>query len=283
VNISVIVPCFNAAGTLERQLTALENQTVLPWEVIVADNGSTDESAAIAQRFATRSARFKWVDASQVRGASHARNAGAKIARGDVVAFCDADDLVAPEWIAGLTRALETHDFVASRFDHAKLNPPSKWQHPQAQGLIQHDGFDFLPRAGGCGLAIRKSVHDAVGGFDEGLRYHEDTDYCWRVQLAGTPLGYAPDAVVHIQNRNSARGRFQQARHWGASEVRIYKRYRKLGAKKTTSAIRDWVRIARLVLMSLRGGRVAPDLVWRLGTRIGHLQGALMSFILVPW
>jgi glycosyltransferase involved in cell wall biosynthesis len=283
VNISVVVPCLNAAGTLERQLTALENQTVLPWEVIVSDNGSTDESLAIARRFAARSARFKSIVANKKRGASHARNAGARVASGDVVAFCDADDVVAPEWIAGLAVALQTHDFVASRFDHSKLNPPSKWVHPQAHGLIQETAFDFLPRAGACGLAIRKRLHDTVGGFDESLRYHEDTDYCWRVQLAGVPLGYAPEAVVHIQNRTTSRARFQQARHWGASEMRLYRRYRKHGAGKSASAIDDWIRIGRLAVRSARSGHVLPDLVWRLGTRLGHLQGTLMSLILLPW
>jgi GT2 family glycosyltransferase len=183
---------------------------------------------------------------------------------------------VAPEWLAGIMRALETHDFVASCFDHSKLNPRSKWRHPQAKGLIQETAFDFLPRAGGCGLAIRRFVHDAVGGFDENIRYHQDTDYCWRVQLAGTPLGYAPDALIHIQNRSSRRARFQQARHWGASEMRLYRLYRKHGAKKS-SVFADWLYIARLTLRSARVGRVLPDLVWRVGTSIGHLQGALTS------
>jgi glycosyltransferase involved in cell wall biosynthesis len=282
VKISVIVPCLNAAGTLERQLTALENQTVAPWQVIVADNGSTDGSIDIARRFVARSPLFASLVARRVRGAAHARNAGALLATGDVVAFCDADDEVAPEWIAGLTRALETHDFVASRFDHSKLNPGSKWVHPQATGLIQETEFDFLPRAGACGLAIRKRLHQAVGGFDEKLRYHEDTDYCWRVQLAGTPLGYTADAVVHIQNRRSPRERFQQARRWGASEAQLYKRYRRLGIKKP-SALEDWIHIGRLAMRSVRTRHLSPSLVWRVGTRIGHLQGVLFSAILLLW
>ncbi len=283
MKLSVIVPCFNAERTLSRQLDALAQQSMAPWEVIVADNGSTDRSVEVARSFATKLPRFKLVDAASRQGASHARNVGARAASGDALAFCDADDEVGIDWVAGLLESLREHDFVASRFDLTKLNPSLRYVHPQATGLIRDPTFDFLPRAGGCGLAVRRSIHEAVGGFDEAIRFHEDTDYCWKIQLAGTDLEWAPKAMMHVQLRESSAERFRQARLWAASQVVVYKRYRRLGMAKISNrqALRDWIGMATLMLRVAAGRASSGNLAWRLGTRIGRLQGSILCAILL--
>ncbi len=275
-NVSVIVPCYNAERDLAVQLEALARQTVAPFEVIVADNRSTDRSTDIARGFAAILPRFQLIDASRRQGASHARNAGARVAIGDVLAFCDADDEVAPGWIAGLKAALLEHDFVASRFDLTKLNPGSLYVHPQASGLNVGEPFNFLPRAGAGGLAIRRSIHDSVGGFDESIRFHEDTDYCWKIQLAGTTLAWAPEALVYVRLRSNSAERFRQARLWAMSEVVIYKKYQRLGMRKLSNkaALREWVRLVKLCFQAAKG-RPAKNLAPRLGTRLGRLQGSI--------
>jgi len=283
VKISVVVPCFNAQPTIGRQLTALARQTEPPWEVIVADNGSTDGSVDVAREFASAFRSFRLVDAGQRAGASHARNRGADAATGDVLAFCDADDEVAPGWLAGLRDALRDHDFVASRFDFTKLNGLTRTAHPQASGLIHDPDFDFLPRAGGCGLAVRRSIHGRVGGFDETIRVHEDTDYCWKIQLAGHPLAFAPDALVHVQVRRGFKSRFHQARLWAAGEVVVYKKYRRRGIGKASNraALKEWYRLARMLAQAVLSRNVPENLAWRLGTRLGRLQGSLLCMVLL--
>src|SRR6266545_10527 len=107
MKLSVVVPCFNSAKTIAIQLEALANQTWSePWEVIVADNGSTDSSVAIAESYKKRLPHLRIVDASDRRGAGHARNVGAAAAAGDLLAFCDADDEVAPGWLSAMGQAL---------------------------------------------------------------------------------------------------------------------------------------------------------------------------------
>jgi glycosyltransferase involved in cell wall biosynthesis len=284
VKVSVVIPCYNAASNLPSQLEALARQTVEPWEVILADNGSTDSSVDVARRCGAHLPRFKVVDASDRRGASHARNAGARAASGDVLAFCDADDLVAPGWIAGLQKGLLDHDFVASRFDLTKLNPGLRYVHPQATGLIRDPTFDFLPRAGGCGLAIRRRIHDSVGGFDEHIPFHEDTDYCWKIQLSGVKLGWAPEALIHVQHRHDSAERFRQARLWAASQVKVYKKYRRLGMPKISNgaAVREWFVLAKLMArVALGRGEFSMGLAWRLGTRLGRLQGSILCLTLL--
>ncbi len=283
MKVSVVIPCYNAGRTLRRQLEALRRQTVSPWEVIVADNGSDDDSRDVARCFAATLPRFRLIDASKQRGASHARNAGAREAEGDVLAFCDADDEVDSGWIAGLQDALHRYDFVASRFDLTKLNRSPKYVHPQAHGLLRERSFDFLPRAGASGLAIRKSIHDSVGGFDESIRYHEDTDYCWKIQLAGTELGWASDALLHVQLRDTPGDRFRQARLWAMSQVVVYKKYRRLGMPKISNraALREWVALVLLTVQVATGRASANNLAWRLGTRLGRLQGSMVCAILL--
>ena len=205
------------------------------------------------------------------------------MASGDVLAFCDADDEVAPGWVAGLQNALMRYDFVASRFDLTKLNPWTRYVHPQASGLIVDGTFDFLPRAGACGLAIRRGIHESVGGFDEGIRFHEDTDYCWKVQLAGTALGWAGDALVHVQHRRDSADRFRQARLWAMSQVVVYKKYRRLGMPKASNkaALREWAMLMTLLARAAAGRTLPGNLAWRFGTRRGRLQGSIVCATLL--
>ena len=102
--VSVIICALNAASSLPRQLKALENQeTDLPYEVILVDNGSEDDTRDVMEAWAQepREDKFtvKVVDASATPGIPAARNAGARAASGRVLAFCDADDEVSPQWV----------------------------------------------------------------------------------------------------------------------------------------------------------------------------------------
>ena len=170
MKLSVIVPCYNEANTIATQLEALTKQAWSePWEVIVSDNGSTDYSLAIVETYRSKLPHLRIVDASTKRGAPHAINVGVQAATGGAIAVCDADDEVAPGWVAAIGEALARHDFVASRFDFTKLNEP--WAIAarscgygtcgQENGLQKIGHPPYLLFAGGCGLGVKKSIHDA--------------------------------------------------------------------------------------------------------------------------
>lgn len=233
--LSIVIPCFNSEATIGAQLSALADQTTqYSWEVLVADNGSRDNTVAIATRFHDRIERLHIVDASARRGAAYARNTGAKAAAGETLLFCDADDVMGEDYIEAMGRALETHDFVACRYDFRKLN--TSWlaaarglsAEGQKEGLAGGYCHPTLPYAGAGGLGIKKSVHDAVNGFDMTLGAmagQEDTDYCIRVQLAGTPLVFVPDAIMHVRFRETVSGVFRQAWAWAESGAHVARRY----------------------------------------------------------
>src|SRR5262245_10940945 len=123
------------AATIGAQLEALANQSWSePWEIIVSDNGSRDDSVRVVERYAARIPHLRLVDSSDRRGAAHARNVGARAAAAPALAFCDADDEVGAGWVAAMGTALATHDFVACRIDVGKLN--QDWvRHAQEYGL----------------------------------------------------------------------------------------------------------------------------------------------------
>jgi GT2 family glycosyltransferase len=288
LKLSVVIPCLNAAATLGVQLAALAGQRWEgEWEVIVADNGSTDDSQKIVESYRSRLPSLKLVDASGRQGQAHARNLGAAAATGDAFLFCDADDEVAPGWLAALGRALAQHDFVACRYDNEKLNPV--WVrrthlNPQKDGLTSYDYPPFLPHAGGGGLGVSRRAHEAVSGFDETLPALEDTDYCWRLQLAGFQLHFAPDAVVNIRHRGDLGSIYRQGVSYGLHNVMIYVRYRGQGMPRLgwLPGVRKWLSLllrTPLLLLS-REGRARW--MWQLGWRVGRVRGCFRYRVVAP-
>lgn len=272
--LSVIIPCFNSEATLGAQLSALAAQSsAYSWEVIVADNGSRDSTAALATSFKDRLPALRVIDASAKRGAAHARNAGAQVAHGTALLFCDADDEMASGYLEAMGRALEGHDFIACRYDFTKLN--DSWLVRARGGLGQGQGLaggychPTLPYAGAGGLGIAKSVHVAVGGFDMTLKAaagQEDTDYCIRVQLAGTPLVFVPDAVMHVRFRDTVAGVFNQAWAWAESGAYVQRRYASPAAPPSVS--RTAYDLARHLAWKLLRVRTRGDLaqwIWLAG------------------
>ena len=100
-SVSIIMPAYNAANTIGESIESVKAQTLKDWELIIVDDGSSDRTAAVAQEYARADDRICVIQRCN-GGPSIARNAGADLARGDVLAFLDADDLWAPERLHGL-------------------------------------------------------------------------------------------------------------------------------------------------------------------------------------
>ncbi|RMI06857.1 glycosyltransferase, partial [Cellulomonas triticagri] len=234
VELTVVVAAWNAEDTLAAQLDALARQcATFPWEVVLADNGSTDGTVALARTYADR-LRLRVVDASGVRGAGAARNVGVAAAHAPLVAFCDADDVVADSWVATVRTALRDRAFVAGRFEGALLNAPRVLRSrtlPQQDGLQESENLPGLHAAGAGNMGLHVDVFRAVGGFDPHCRFLEDTDLCWRIQLSGVPLTWLPEAEVHVRLRGSLRSAARQGYDYGTGERWLAQRYREQEAR----------------------------------------------------
>jgi cellulose synthase/poly-beta-1,6-N-acetylglucosamine synthase-like glycosyltransferase len=201
---------------------------------------------------------------------------------GDVLLFCDADDEVAPGWLGAMGRALQTHEFVACRFDTTKLNPP--WL--QSRGTLQRDGLSRLwyppyrLYAGGSSLGIRRSLHEAVGGFDETMPYLEDAEYCLRVQeYTRKELQFVPEAVVHIRYRATLWAMWVQAYCWGQYNEYLYRRHRHPDGKdraRWRAYWMEWLWLLRHLSVFLRYKEGRVHLFWRTGWQMGLLKGCLL-------
>jgi len=279
--LSVIIACLDAAATLGTQLTALAGQTCpVDWELLLCDNGSTDASVAIAESYRSRIPGLRIIDASSRRGAGPARNFGVEQARGDWVAFCDADDEVSSDWLAAICRALAEHRFVAGRFESQRLNGArvlrSRPLQQQGDELQSSDIGARLPHAGGGNMGIHRDDFLRVGGFDPKIRWLEDTDFSWRAQLDGVPLAFCPDVVVHVRLRQTFRSMYVQGRQYGLAYALLEERYgrpaRTAPAPAPAAAAPAAPLGARIRALagSVIDHVIAGKLAWRVGWVVGH-------------
>lgn len=286
MKLSVIIACFNAADTLGTQLEALvQQQWSEPWEVIVADNGSQDNSVAIAEQYMGRIPNLQIVDASDRQGAAHARNVGAALAQGEALAFCDADDELASGWVAAMGEALADHRFVVGRIQHQKLNPASlaKKQKPWKNGLINSNLPPYLPHGATCNLGVHRALHISMGGFDEALLRYEDIDYCWRLQLMGIHPYYAEKAIVEYRLRKTSGSIYKRSKLSGRSSVLMYKKYRHLIDDQMLwlDGVKGWLRLFKQIYkLTKKKERVHwfKDFGWR----IGRFYGSVKYRVLLP-
>lgn len=284
MQLSVIMPCRNAAATVEAQLEALARQRIAPAEIIGVDNGSTDGTAAILERYRTSLPHLRVIRASARRNAAYARNQGMAVARGDAFVFCDADDEVDTGWVEAMGRALERHGVVASRVDARRLNTGwagSIWDSSTdaTPGYVVFLGF--LPAASGCGFGFTRRVWETVGRFDESFVRLEDIDYSWRAQLAGFDIHYAGDAVVHYRYRATLGGTWRQCFLDGRHETRLYEKYRDHGMpwRPLRRAASDWVGLVR-GLPALRTPERRAHWIKCAGFASGRLSGSIRHRVL---
>jgi glycosyltransferase involved in cell wall biosynthesis len=277
IDVSVVIPCFDAAAFLAKQLQALAGQQgVEPFEVVIVDDGSTDGSAAVAEVHRSSFGALTLAREPHRGCVATARNLGARRAVGRYLLFCDADDVVGPGWVAAMRSALVAQDIVAGRLDFHRLNPT--WIAALADGRqatgLQQTSPPWLPFAGGGNLAIRREVFEAIDGFDTAMPALEDTDLCFRVQLQGHRLAFEPAALVHVRLRHSFRGTYRQGRSWGYGSVALYHRFRTHGMPRPHRLrnLGGWLLSAPRLAVSFDRARLAAW-CFRQGWRVGRLRG----------
>jgi GT2 family glycosyltransferase len=222
---SVVICAYNAAATLDeclRHTCALEYPGL---EVIVVDDGSTDETGSIAARY--ERARLLSVPHA---GLSVARNAGWVAAAGELVVYLDSDAYPSPEWPW----------YLALAFDDPRVGgaggpnvPPAgdalgAAQVAQAPGgpvhvLVTDDRAEHVP---GCNMAFWREVLHSIGGFDPVYTAAgDDVDACWKVLDAGWEIGFHPAALVWHHRREGLRPYLRQQRGYGRSEALVEERH----------------------------------------------------------
>ena len=216
--VSVVVCAHNAASTLDDCLQSLARLRYPYYETIVVNDGSTDATPLIARRYAG----VRVVNIPN-GGLSAARNTGADLARGEIVAYTDADVRVDPDWLTYLVRPFRRDDVVAVGGPNVvPADDPLMAQCvARAPGAPTHVMLDdeIAEHVPGCNVAIRREALRRIGGFNPVfLRAGDDVDVCWRLQAAGGRIAFAPAALVWHHHRASIRAYWRQQVGYGEGE-----------------------------------------------------------------
>jgi glycosyltransferase involved in cell wall biosynthesis len=263
--VSVVVPAYNAAATIEECVDSLLalHYPQESREVIVVDNGSTDRTRAVLDRYGTAISIVEM----RRRGAAAARNAGIAHATGEIIAFTDADCIVDPDWLAELLVPLaDVRIGIVGGLNLAR--PPANAIELYGERIHDHRrAIEELqpPYAITMNWASRRDVLDAVGTFDEGLLRGEDVDLAYRIFAAGYEIAFRPQAVIYHRNERTLAGLFREGWRHGFHAVPLLERYDELIRERARYAVPE------------AAERGVPARVFGIGRRCGRLSGELRT------
>jgi glycosyltransferase involved in cell wall biosynthesis len=191
--ISCIVPVFNGERYLREALYSILAQTYRPLEVLVADDGSTDGTAAVV---ASYGAQIRYVSQPNA-GPAAARNLGLRGARGEFVAFLDADDLWYPEKLTRQMARFAARPELALCVTHARNFWAPELRERAARYSNHRRMAASIPDYSTVTLLAQRTLFDTVGGFDAAFAVGEDTDWFLRAAECAAVMELLPDVLVY--------------------------------------------------------------------------------------
>ncbi len=233
--ISVVIPVLNAARTLPLLFESIDRLAPAPLEVLLVDNGSTDDGPTLMRSYAEgRVARRVRLLEEKKRGAASARNTGIRAAKGEIVAFTDSDCSPDPAWLENVMLSFDDSSVgaVAGRVVGASgttlLELFSSLYTLRLPDQPSRHG-EWTPRSGGfptANFSVRRALADKLGGFDENVViYGEDYDFCARIYDVGASVVYRPEALVVHHHRASLGGMTKQAFGFGRGHAYVFRRH----------------------------------------------------------
>ena len=220
--VSVVVCVYNGERTIDSCLSSLEKLHYPNYEVVVVNDGSTDKTREIIESY-----DYVRLINQENKGLSAARNVGIQAAKGEIIAFTDADCMADADWLTYLVARFESTEFAA--VGGPNLSPPDDSfvascvaVSPGAPThvLLDDEVAEHIP---GCNMAFRREALEAIDGFDPIFRAAgDDVDLCWRLQNKAYKIGFSPAAVVWHFRRNTIRDYLKQQRGYGKAETLLF-------------------------------------------------------------
>ncbi len=208
--VSVIIPTYNRADLIGRTIESINRQTYTSIEIVVVDDGSTDNTAEVIESISRGSRRHIVYYKKLNGGCASARNKGLELANGELIAFLDSDDTWETNAVESLVAALveSEADFAYSPAIEVLENGTEVVNHPVAAGRPQAlavEHFQSTNVRNGAAL-FRKSVFDKVGVLDESLKHNEDSDFLQRAAIH-CKSAYSPVPTVRIPRHPGQKSR----------------------------------------------------------------------------
>ena len=207
ITVSAIVPCFNVKDTLEEAVRSLISQTQPPDEVILINDGSTDETGALLDRLQAAHPALIRVVHTENRGAPAARNIGLRMAMGEYIQYLDADDILHPDKLERQRALIQSEevppDLVVAPYLRRRPGTPDRTVSPE-------EGFDpwvalAQSRLGITGSNLwRKGCIERVGSWDETRKSSQEAELMFRMLKAGARLMYDPIPALILRKREAS-------------------------------------------------------------------------------
>ena len=206
--VSIIIPAYNAARYLSEAVNSALHQTYSDVEIIVVDDGSTDNIKDIARPY-REAGKIQYIY-QENKGLSAARNTGIRAARGEYIAFLDSDDLFLPDKLEKQVRYLEEHpacDICYCNLKHFYEEEPDRMLQLQYRYYSGADAFPHLlwkNFINPLSVVLRRSVFDHYGYFNESMRRSEDWDMWVRAAYRGARFDFLPEALARYRMRRGS-------------------------------------------------------------------------------
>ena len=270
---SVVIPLYNKQPYIQRSLDSVLAQTFNDFEVIVVDDGSTDEGPRIVE--SCQDHRVRLIRQSN-GGVSAARNRGIATAQGEWVAFLDADDEYKPEFLQKVYELSKRYSKAGAIYaraawmkDQVQVNlPKDRIYKPALLGdYLYFVAFDKGYEINSSAVAVRRDVFEQAGVFPVGIKVGEDSDLWLRVAWT-TSVGYIPEflSVYHMEAGDSHWEKQQQTEPFWVSTYRQWQAEGRIPMKlrKTTAAYYQKYLLDKILGLALRGNKAeARRRLWR--------------------
>lgn len=279
LELSVIIPCHNEAETLPAQLDSLLAQDWAgEWDIIVVDNRSTDDTAAVAERYSGSRVPVRVVSANEQAGIAYARNSGVRQTDAHSIAFCDGDDVVMAGWTAAMGEALRDDALVTGTLDGDQLNEAWLAKTRPMGSSDELPRFGQVPFARGNNTAMHRSLWEELDGYDEDFDGLEDIEFSVRAAGAGYSPRLVADARVAYRFRSGLRATWRQGIYYGRGRPWISQQAEAmgLGGPGRFDGLKSWAwLLSRVPTLATRTGRHAW--VFTLAVRWGVVRGAIKT------
>lgn len=248
MKVSVVIITRNEETYIKDLLDSLVTQTILPYEIIIVDAKSDDNTQQIVRSCMRNYDFVKLYIEEGTRG--EGRNYGALKATGDIIAFIDADCIANAFWVQEILRGMKHADVVAGQSVRLGYQAFSSLERV---GIL-HNGTDVTYPS--CNLAYSKKVFRKIKGFDPAFKEAEEVDLNFRAVDAGYKLEYHPEAIVYHRVRESIRGFVKQSFWYGFGRKELTVKHGSLWSKydpidmvKITANESVW-KLVRLIISS---------------------------------
>jgi lipopolysaccharide/colanic/teichoic acid biosynthesis glycosyltransferase/GT2 family glycosyltransferase len=270
---SIVIPAYNAAATITDCIQAARQQEfAAPYEIIVVDDGSRDDTACLAEQAGAAVLR-------QPRsGPAAARNAGIQAARSEIICFTDADCAPRPDWLNQITAPLSDPEIIGGKGTYATRQPEIVARFVQIEYEDKYDLLRLSPRIDFIdtySAVYRRAILLANGCFDERFRFVEDQELSFRLAARGYQMVFQPSAVVYHRHSATLPAYFRKKFFIGYWKAQVVRRFPGQGIKDSHT---PQVIKVQMGLVALLGLAAAATLLTPWAALA--LAGLLLAFLL---